>query len=86
MPSLSEFRKKIKGVSSTRQITQAMKIVAGARFARSARQRSDALYYQAELQKVLFTVLSLAGIGRTDGLFSLIRSADRPAKRSGSWL
>lgn len=61
MPSLAELRKKIKGISSTRQITKAMKMVAGARFGRAGRQRGDALYYQTELEKVLFAFLSLAG-------------------------
>jgi F-type H+-transporting ATPase subunit gamma len=61
MPSLSELRKKIKGISSTRQITKAMKMVAGARFSRAARANSDANYYQSELEKVLFAFLSLAG-------------------------
>jgi F-type H+-transporting ATPase subunit gamma len=61
MPSLAELRKKIKGVSSTRQITKAMKMVAGARFGRAGRQRNDVLYYQAELEKVLFAFLSMAG-------------------------
>ena len=64
MPSLSELRKKIKGISSTRQITKAMKMVAGARFARAARAMSDALYYQAELEKVLYEFLALAGTPR----------------------
>jgi F-type H+-transporting ATPase subunit gamma len=75
MPSLSEFRKKIKGVSSTRQITKAMKMVAGARFGRAARSMNDALYYQAELEKVTNAYLALLGAGRAGGLFSLFRSA-----------
>ena len=61
MPSLAELRKKIRGISSTRQITKAMKMVAGARFSRAARSNGDALYYQAELEKVLYAFLSLAG-------------------------
>jgi len=61
MPSLAELRKKIKGVSSTRQITKAMKMVAGARFARAARQMNDARYYEAELQKLLFDFLLISG-------------------------
>jgi F-type H+-transporting ATPase subunit gamma len=64
MPSLAELRKKIKGISSTRQITKAMKMVAGARFARAARQRNDALYYQAELEKVVGEFLSMASSPR----------------------
>ncbi|MBN2035312.1 MAG: ATP synthase F1 subunit gamma [Chitinispirillaceae bacterium] len=61
MPSLSELRKKIRGISSTRQITKAMKMVAGARFSRAARANTDASYYQSELEKVLFAFLFLAG-------------------------
>jgi F-type H+-transporting ATPase subunit gamma len=61
MPSLSELRKKIKGISSTRQITKAMKMVAGARFSRAARSNTDASYYRSELEKVLFAFLFLVG-------------------------
>jgi F-type H+-transporting ATPase subunit gamma len=61
MPSLSELRKKIKGISSTRQITKAMKMVAGARFGRAGRQRSDAVYYRTELEKAVFAFLSMGG-------------------------
>jgi F-type H+-transporting ATPase subunit gamma len=73
MPSLAELRKKIKGISSTRQITKAMKMVAGARFARAARQMNDALYYQAELEKLFFEFLSLAGPPR--GKFAALYTA-----------
>jgi F-type H+-transporting ATPase subunit gamma len=78
MPSLSEFRKKIKGVSSTRQITKAMKMVAAARFSRTARSMNDALYYKAELEKVTDIFLSLLGQGRKGGLFSLFRAPGSP--------
>jgi F-type H+-transporting ATPase subunit gamma len=73
MPSLAEYRKKIKGVSSTRQITKAMKMVAGARFGRASRSNTDARFYQAELEKVSFAYLSLLGGRKAPGLFSLFR-------------
>jgi F-type H+-transporting ATPase subunit gamma len=85
MPSLAELRKKIKGISSTRQITKAMKMVAGARFRRAGRQRSDAVYYQAELEKVLFAFLSMAGPprGKLARLYTIAnteKSADSTGK------
>ena len=61
MPSLAELRKKIKGVTSTRQITRAMKMVAGARFARAGRQMNDARYYQEEVEKLLSGFIALTG-------------------------
>jgi F-type H+-transporting ATPase subunit gamma len=61
MPSFAELRKKIKGITSTRQITKAMKMVAGARFARAGRQMNDARYYQEEVEKMLGGFVSLAG-------------------------
>jgi F-type H+-transporting ATPase subunit gamma len=64
MPSFAELRKKIKGITSTRQITRAMKMVAGARFARAGRQMNDARYYQAEAEKLLGGFVSLAGASR----------------------
>ena len=86
MASIAELRKKIKGVGSTRQITNAMKMVAGARFARAARQRTDALYYADELEKSLFVLLSIQG-PRTGGIFSLFRAPGSveqpPAERTG---
>ena len=83
MPSLSELRKKIKGISSTRQITKAMKMVAGARFARSARQMNDALHYQTELEKALNEFLWLAGPSR--GKYaSLYRLPGQAAEAQGN--
>jgi F-type H+-transporting ATPase subunit gamma len=78
MPSLAELRKKIRGISSTRQITKAMKMVAGARFGRAGRQRSDAVYYQAELEKVLSAICSLAGPPRSRMSHLYILSGSEP--------
>jgi F-type H+-transporting ATPase subunit gamma len=61
MPSLAELRKKIRGISSTRQITKAMKMVAGARFSRAGRQMADARPYEAEAGKLLFDHVAAAG-------------------------
>lgn len=81
MPSLAELRKKIRGISSTRQITKAMKMVAGARFSRAARQMNEALHYQADIEKLLFEFLAIAGTPR--GRFaSLCRAAAGSAAAS----
>ena len=73
MPSLAELRKKIKGISSTRQITKAMKMVAGARFSRAARQMNEARYYEAEIGKLLSDFLLIAG--RPRGRFASFYSS-----------
>ena len=85
MPSLSELRKKIKGISSTRQITKAMKMVAGARFGRAGRQRSDAVYYQTELEKAIFAFLSTGGPpqGKLARLYS-IATTEKAAAPQGN--
>ena len=61
MPSLAELRKKIRGISSTRQITKAMKMVAGARFSRAVRQMTDARFYEAEVANLLSDFFAIAG-------------------------
>jgi len=58
MPSLSELRKKIKGVSSTRQITKAMKMVSAAKLRRAQENVVAARPYAKKLGEVL---QSLAG-------------------------
>jgi F-type H+-transporting ATPase subunit gamma len=70
MPSLAELRKKIKGITSTRQITKAMKMVAGARFSRAGRQMADARAYETEVEKLLFVFLAIAG--RPRGRFAAL--------------
>ena len=60
MPSLSELRRKIKGVTSTRQITKAMKMVAGARFARAQRQMVEARSFANGLEKMLGEFLQIS--------------------------
>ncbi|MBN1983877.1 MAG: ATP synthase F1 subunit gamma [Chitinivibrionales bacterium] len=45
MSSVSELRKKIRGIQSTRKITKTMKMVAGARFGRSLRDYNAAKYF-----------------------------------------
>ena len=87
MPSLAELRIKIKGITSTRQITKAMKMVAGARFARAGRQMNDARYYQEEVEKLLNGFVSLAGV--PEGKFASLctvpgdREATSPKSKSG---
>jgi len=56
MPSLAEYRKKIKGIKSTRQITKAMKMVSGARFARAQRLSVEARKYCTEVERLALSV------------------------------
>jgi F-type H+-transporting ATPase subunit gamma len=59
MPSLSELRRKIKGVRSTQQITKAMKMIAGARLARAQKAALDArpyARYMADLSSELIAL------------------------------
>jgi F-type H+-transporting ATPase subunit gamma len=87
MPSLAELRIKIKGITSTRQITKAMKMVAGARFARAGRQMNDARYYQEEVEKLLSGFISLAGApkGKFASLCTVYgdREEKSPQRKSG---
>ncbi len=54
MPSLSEYRTKIKSVQSTQQITKTLKMIAGVRLARAQKQVQDSAYYSTGLQQLLF--------------------------------
>lgn len=57
MPSLSELRKKEKAVRATRQITKAMKMVAGARLARGQRMWHDTKPFVTELENLIQDLL-----------------------------
>jgi F-type H+-transporting ATPase subunit gamma len=57
MPSLSELRKKEKAVRATRQITKAMKMVAGARLARGQRMWQDTKPFVTELENLIQDLL-----------------------------
>lgn len=57
MPSLSELRKQIKGVGSTRKITRAMKMVAGARFSKAQVMMNGSRRFADEMQNLFFNLL-----------------------------
>jgi F-type H+-transporting ATPase subunit gamma len=61
MPSLAELRKKVKGVTATRKITRAMKMVAGARFGRAQAGFNGSRRFMKELDTVIAEVLSVTG-------------------------
>ena len=52
MPSLKEYRRRIISVKSTRQITRAMKLVAGAKLKRATEAAVAAKPYQRTLTRL----------------------------------
>jgi F-type H+-transporting ATPase subunit gamma len=61
MASLSDIRNRIGSVKNTRQITRAMKLVAGAKLARATQAALAAKPYQEALSRVLGRVVQSAG-------------------------
>jgi F-type H+-transporting ATPase subunit gamma len=61
MASLSDIRNRIGSVKNTRQITRAMKLVAGAKLARATQAALAAKPYQEALTRVLGRVVQSAG-------------------------
>lgn len=61
MPSLRDIRRRIQSVKNTRQITRAMKLVAGAKLKRATDAANSAKPYQRTLQRVLDRVVQGAG-------------------------
>ncbi len=61
MGSLRDIRRRIASVKNTRQITRAMKLVAGARLRRATEAATRARPYQASLSRVLARVARAAG-------------------------
>lgn len=61
MPSLKDIRRRIGSVKNTRQITRAMKLVAGAKLKRATDAASAAKPYQQTLTKVLERIVAGAG-------------------------
>jgi F-type H+-transporting ATPase subunit gamma len=57
MPSISELRKKIRGVQSTQQMTKAMKMIAGTRLTRSQKRMADARPFVANLEEIVLSLL-----------------------------
>jgi F-type H+-transporting ATPase subunit gamma len=58
MASINELKKKIRGVKSTRQITKAMKMIAGMRLSRSQKKFKDSLYYLDKTSSILPPLLA----------------------------
>jgi F-type H+-transporting ATPase subunit gamma len=61
MPSLRDIRSRIGSVKNTRQITRAMKLVAGAKLARATGAATAAKPYKETLGRVLGRVVAAAG-------------------------
>ncbi len=57
MPSVSELRRKIRGIKSTQQITRAMKMIAGVRMARTQLRVAPARAYAKEFGRCLQELL-----------------------------
>jgi F-type H+-transporting ATPase subunit gamma len=60
MATLAELRKKIRGVKSTRQITNAMKMVAGARYAGAVRDMNASKFFPDAMESLLYNMLRSA--------------------------
>jgi F-type H+-transporting ATPase subunit gamma len=70
MPSLSELRKQIKGVGSTRKITKAMKMVAGARLNKAiALMQSSGTFFK-EINDISFQMFTTLDISLNSLLFT----------------
>lgn len=61
MPSLRDIRRRITSVKNTRQITRAMKLVAGAKLKKATDAANAAKPYQRTLKRVLDRVVAAAG-------------------------
>lgn len=61
MPNLKDIKTRIESVKKTRQITQAMKLVAGAKLKRATDAATSARPYKDQLQAVLERVATKAG-------------------------
>lgn len=61
MPSLRDIRRRIQSVKNTRQITRAMKLVAGAKLKKATDAAIAARPYQKTLQRTLERVVAAAG-------------------------
>lgn len=57
MASLGELRGKVKGIKSIQQVTKAMQLVAGARFARAQKEMTAANSLSAEAETMLYRLL-----------------------------
>ena len=57
MASLAELQSKVKGIKSIEQVTRAMQLVAGARFARAQKEMVAADSFVTELEGLLYRLL-----------------------------
>jgi len=57
MASLAELRSKVKGIRSIEQVTRAMQLVSGARFARAQKEMAAAASFVTELEGLLYRLL-----------------------------
>ncbi len=84
MPSISELRKKIKGIKSTRQITSAMKMVAAARFARAQREMVESSVFPREFEAVVRRFLKTVELNANIGRYVVkARNSEDLARRIG---
>jgi F-type H+-transporting ATPase subunit gamma len=79
MPSLIDFRRRIRSVRNTQQITKAMKMVSAAKLRRAQDRVIAARPYASLLGKVLANLA--AAVGTDDGAASNPLLAQRPEKR-----
>ena len=56
MPSLIDFRRRIRAVKSTQQITKAMKMIAASRFRRAQETILGARPFQRQLLRVMYNL------------------------------
>lgn len=82
MPSLSELRKKVKGIKATQKITRAMKMVAGARFGKAQQLLSSARQYSSEVDLAFARVMSSLGSIDVASSRGLIQNSDQPVDMS----
>ena len=73
MASLRDIKRRIEGVKNTRQITRAMKLVAGAKLRKATERATSARPYQESLTRVLQRVSGTAG---EDAEQALLQSHD----------
>jgi F-type H+-transporting ATPase subunit gamma len=88
MPSLKELRNRINSVKSTRKITSAMKMVAGAKLRRAQEQAEAARPYADRMSRMLGSLADsmkgqagapplLAGTGKTQNYLVVLVTSDR---------
>lgn len=77
MANLKEIRSRITSVSSTKQITSAMKMVSAAKLKRAQDAITQMRPYAEKLQELLGNLSASADIGKTDSKYTQIREVER---------